>query len=158
MSAVNKISKYNLETRVRELNENGTSLRDIADILTSESGHQISKDSVFSFLRSDVKHKAEVIENKTQLQVAVTEAEISTISQRREVIEGLLDMAKDKGIDPRVRVKAYTSANDALVSLDERLGLLSPKNGPTFTQNNFSVNNVKELSDAELIRIIEHGQ
>lgn len=124
MSAVNKITKYNLDERARELNENGTSLRDIADILSNESGHKINKDSVYTFLKSEEKNTAEIIEKKTALKVAVAEAEISTISDRQKVIKGLLELAENAEYD-RDRVAAYKVATDALDSLDNRLGKLS---------------------------------
>lgn len=139
MSAVNKITKYNLEDQTRELNEKGTSLRDIADILTKESGYKISKDSVASFLKSDVKHTAEIIEKKTQLQVAVAEAEISTIEDRKKVIKGLLELAEKAKFD-RDRIAAYKVATEALDSLDKRLGQVSPNaSNTTNIQNNFIV-------------------
>jgi len=124
MSAVNRINKYNLEQRARELNENGVSLRDIADTLTTESGHKISKDSVFSFLKSDKKYTAEIVESKAQLKAKVVEAEISTIDQRKQVIDGLLGLAQSAE-NEHTRVLAFKEANNALDSLDKRLGKLS---------------------------------
>lgn len=130
MSAVNRINKYNLEQRTRELNENGLSLRDIADTLTTESGHKISKDSVFSFLKSDEKYTAEIVESKSQLKAKVVEAEISTIDQRKQVIDGLLGLAQSAE-NEHTRVVAFKEANNALDSLDKRLGKLSVNQGQT---------------------------
>lgn len=162
MSAVNKIIKYNLEERTRELNLQGKSTRDIADILSKESGNKINKDSVWTFLKSDTVHIAAVIEKKTELQEKAAEIEINVLGKRQEVIDGLLDIAKDKKVDSRSRIKAYEAARDALWSLDERLNILTTsKNGPVFNMNNFNLNkekDVKELSDYELSRIIENGQ
>lgn len=64
------------------------------------------------------------------------EAEIDTIAKRQEVIEGLLNLAKNAH-NEHARVQAYKAANDALDSLDSRLGKLSPAKN---TQNNFFVN------------------
>lgn len=151
MSAVNRITKYNLEDLTRELDEKGTSLRDIADILTKESGHKISKDSVASFLKSDVKHTAEIIEKKTQLQVAVAEAEISTIEDRKTVIKGLLELAEKAKYD-RDRIAAYKVATEALDSLDKRLGKLSSNSGIT---NNVNVLSLSEIPTDQLLRMLD---
>lgn len=150
MSAVNRISKYNLEERARTLNESGVSLRDIADTLTTESGHQISKDSVFSFLKNDIKFTAEIIEKKTALKVAVAEAEISTIEDRKKVIRGLLAIAESSEFD-RDRVAAYKVATEALDSLDKRLGKLSGVSGVTI--NNINAVKLADIPTEQLLRM-----
>jgi len=151
MSAVNKINKYNLEPRVRELNEKGVSLRDIADTLTTETGHKISKDSVFSFLKSDEKYTAEIIENKVQLKAKVVEAEISTIEDRKTVIRGLLGLAQSAE-NEHTRVLAFKEANNALDSLDKRLGKLTGDKGVTI--NNINAVKLEEVSTEQLLRMI----
>jgi hypothetical protein len=150
MSAVNRITKYNLEDRARELNESSTSLRDIADILTNESGHKISKDSVSSFLKSDIKYTAEIIEKKTQLKASVAEAEISTINYRKDVIFGLLNLASTAE-NEHARVQAYKAANEALDSLDKRLGKLTNNSGVTI--NNINAVKFSEIPTNELLRM-----
>lgn len=150
MAAINRITKYNLEDGARKLNESGVSLRDIADTLTTESGHPISKDSVFSFLKNDIKSKAEIIETKTQLKVAVAEAEISTIEQRREIITGLLGLA-NYAENEHARVQAYKAANDALDSLDKRLGKLT--GNPGITINNINAIKLRDIPTDELLRM-----
>jgi len=151
MSAVNRITKYNLEDRARELNDSGTSLRDIADILTNESKHKISKDSVFSFLKSDEKYTAEIVERKAQLQVAVAEAEVSTIEDRKKVIKGLLELAENAEYD-RDRVAAYKVATEALDSLDKRLGKLSNSQGVTI--NNINAVKLSDIPTEQLLRMV----
>ncbi|MCK9333659.1 MAG: hypothetical protein M0Q19_10910 [Candidatus Cloacimonetes bacterium] len=130
MSAVNKIIRYNLEQRARELNENGASLRDIADTLTREANTEINKNSVHNFLKSDTKTTAELIEKKSVLKTKVVEAEISTIEQRKQVIDGLLGIATNAE-NEHTRVLAFKEANNALDSLDKRLGKLSVNQGQT---------------------------
>ena len=130
MSAVNKIIRYNLEQRARELNENGASLRDIADTLTREANTEINKNSVHNFLKSDTKTTAELIEKKSVLKTKVVEAEISTIEQRKQVIDGLLGLAQ-RAENEHTRVVAFKEANNALDSLDKRLGKLSVNQGQT---------------------------
>lgn len=130
MSAVNKIIRYNLEQRARELNENRASLRDIADTLTREANTEINKNSVHNFLKSDTKTTAELIEKKSVLKTKVVEAEISTIEQRKQVIDGLLGLAQSAE-NEHTRVVAFKEANNALDSLDKRLGKLSVNQGQT---------------------------
>jgi predicted transcriptional regulator len=156
MAAVNKIVKHNLESRTRELNESGTSLRDIADILTNESHIRISKNSVSNFLKNDIEETAKLIEKKTQLRTAVAEAEISTIEDRQKVITGLLSLAESAEHD-RDRISAYKVATEALDSLDKRIGKVSqapnsdPKSIINITQNNLSIEDkIKRYRDAGL--------
>jgi DNA-binding transcriptional MerR regulator len=151
MAAVNRITKYNLENRTRELNESGTSLRDIADILTNESRHKISKDSVFTFLKSDERYTAEIVESKTQLKAKVAEIEISTIEQRKQVIDGLLGLAQSAE-NEHTRVLAFKEANNALDSLDKRLGKLTGDRGVTI--NNINAVKLEEISTEQLLRMI----
>jgi len=150
MSAVNKITKYNLEDRVRELNKNGTSLRNIADTLSTESGQKINKDSVYTFLKSDEKNTVEIIEKKTALKVAVAEAEISTIENRQKIITGLLCLAEYAEHD-RDRIAAYKVATEALDSLDKRLGKLSGNQGVTI--NNINAVKLSDISTDQLLRM-----
>jgi DNA-binding transcriptional MerR regulator len=151
MTAVNKITKYHLEARVRELNEKGVSLRDIADILTKESDTVINKNSVYNFIKSDVKTTAELIEKKDTLKVKVVEAEISTIAQRQQVIEGLLGLAQ-YAENEHTRVLAFKEANNALDSLDKRLGKLT--GGSSLTINNINAVKLSEVPTEQLLRMI----
>jgi DNA-binding transcriptional MerR regulator len=150
MAAVNKIVKYNLEEKARILNERGTSLRDIADILSHESKQDINKNSVYNFLKSDTKYTAEIIEKKTALKVAVAEAEISTIEDRKKVIRGLLAIAESSEFD-RDRVAAYKVATEALDSLDKRLGKLSGVSGVTI--NNINAVKLADIPTEQLLRM-----
>lgn len=156
MPPENKIVKLNLETRTLKLKSQNKSVRDIAKILTEESGHTITKSVVHTYFSTRELEKSKAVEMSAKLKVKVAEAEISTIEYRQKVIDGLLDIAEN-GMSEHVRVQAYKAANDALDSLDARLGKLSPK-GPTVNFNNFNLNNVKELPDAELIRIIDQEE
>ncbi len=132
------------------------STREIARILSDESGHKITQSSVHRYFASFRLEKQQAVEKRGQLVAKVTEAEISTIEQRQAVINGLLEIAKG-GKNEHTRVQAYKAANDALDSLDARLGKLSPSKN-TIQLNNININNITELSDAELVRIIEHEQ
>lgn len=140
MAPVNKIVKYNLEDKVRTLNEKGTSLRGIADSISKESNQNINKVSVVNFLKSDVKSKAEIIEKKTTLKIKVVEAEISTLETRQIIISKLMDVAEHAEYD-RDKTAAYKVATEALDSLDKRLGQVSPDNHTVIniTQNNLTI-------------------
>ncbi|MFA6335805.1 MAG: hypothetical protein WCX48_09715 [Bacteroidales bacterium] len=140
MAPVNKIVKYNLEDKVRTLNEKGTSLRGIADSISKESNQNINKVSVVNFLKSDVKSKAEIIEKKTTLKIKVVEAEISTLETRQIIISKLMDVAEHAEYD-RDKTAAYKVATEALDSLDKRLGQVSPDNHTVINiaQNNLTI-------------------
>lgn len=122
--------------------------------MTEESGQRITKSVVQRYFENRELEQSKAVEMSAKLKVKVAEAEISTIEDRQEVIRDLLDLAK-KEKSGQVRVQAYRAVNEALDSLDKRLGKLSPA-GTTVNLNNINVNNVKELPDAELVRIIEH--
>lgn len=115
----------NLETRAVELRALDKSIREVAEILTEEAGQRITKSVVQRYFETRELEKSKAVEMNAKLKVKVAEAEISTIEQRQEVIEGLLGLAK-KATHESVRVQAYKAANDALDSLDGRLGKLSP--------------------------------
>lgn len=74
--------------------------------------------------------------NKDKLKAKVIEAEIDTIAKRQEVLEGLMELAKNACND-YTRVQAYKVVNDALDSLNFRLGKLAPQKN---TQKTFFVN------------------
>lgn len=132
------------------------STREIARILSDESGHKITQSSVHRYFASFRLEKQRAVEKRGQLVAKIAEAEISTIEQRQAVINGLLEIAEN-GYNEHARVNAYRAANNALDSLDARLGNLSPSKN-TIQLNNININNITELSDAELVRIIEHEQ
>lgn len=140
MASANKIVKYNLEPRVRELYKENKSLREIADTVSKESRHPISKDCIATFLKNDIEETTKLIESKTQLKTAVVEAEISTIAQRQRVINGLIRLAKSAE-NEHTRVLAFRAANDALDSLDKRLGQVAPDSQTVIniTQNNLTL-------------------
>ena len=112
------------------------STREIARILSDESGHKITQSSVHRYFASFRLEKQRAVEKRGQLVAKIAEAEISTIEQRQAVINGLLEIAEN-GYNEHARVNAYRAANNALDSLDARLGNLSPSKN---TQNNFFVN------------------
>lgn len=113
MPPENKIVKLNLETRTLKLKSQNKSVRDIAKILTEESGHTITKSVVHTYFSTRELEKSKAVEMSAKLKVKVAEAEISTIEYRQKVIDGLLDIAEN-GMSEHVRVQAYKAANDAL--------------------------------------------
>jgi hypothetical protein len=140
MPPLNKIIEHNLESRVIELQKQEIPIRKIASILSDEIGQTITKSMVFTFLKSDVKVKTEIIEKKDELKLKVVEAEISTINYRKDVIFGLLNLASTAE-NEHARVQAYKAANEALDSLDKRLGKVSPETNTVIniTQNNLTI-------------------
>ncbi|MCK9328191.1 MAG: hypothetical protein M0P69_22025 [Bacteroidales bacterium] len=125
MPPQNKIIKYNLEARATELKGKGKPLSEISEILTKESKQTITKSVVYRFFEANATAAVQAVENSNKLAAKVAKAEISTIEQRQDVIKGLLTLAK-KADNEHARVQAFKAANDALDSLDKRLGNLSP--------------------------------
>jgi len=151
MPPLSKIIKYGLESRARELYDNDISFSEIALVLSNESGQNITKAMTFQYLSSEARCNAAVIEKKAQLQVAIVEAEISTIEDRQSVIRGLLQIATTSE-DERNRIVAYKTATEALDSLDKRLGRLSA-NQQNLTINNFNAMKLEQIPTDELLRM-----
>lgn len=119
----NYIIKYNLESRAKELLLDGKTYYSIAKILTEELGKNIDKASVGRYFRANEKIAAQLIEKNEKIKARFVEAEISTIEHRFEVINGLMELAKEAEAD-NTKVQAFKAVNEALDSLDSRLGKL----------------------------------
>jgi len=135
----NKLIKLSLESRAIELRESGNSLDDIAAVLSSEVQQKVTKSDVFRYFKGNEKIAIQVIEKQDKLKVAVAEVEISTIEQRQHVIAGLLLLAQNAEKE-HVRVLAFREANNALDSLDKRLGKLSGSPGTQDVQTVININ------------------
>jgi hypothetical protein len=153
----NNIVKLNLETRAKDLRAGGKSHADIAKVLSQENKAVITKDSVQRYFLVNEKAVAQVIEKSNKLTAKIAEAEISTIEQRIQVIDGLLDLAKGAEME-HTRVHAYKAANDALDSLDARLGKLNPQRALIQINNSNPNSKLDYMSDTELIEIIKRDE
>lgn len=147
---INKIVQLCLESRAKELKESGKSLDDIAIILSKESKQKITKSSLFRYFESNKIIVSQAVEKQDKLKAAVAEVEISTIAQRQEVINGLLELAR-YAVNEHARVQAYKVANEALDSLDKRLGKLS---GTGVTINNINAVKLSEIPTEQLLRMV----
>ena len=141
--AINKIVKYKLESEAIALRKDGNTFDAIATILSNNSKQNISKSNVFRFFESYEKTKAELLERQEALKVEYVEADISTIEDRLDIIKGLKKLAETAD-EERDRVLAYKTANEALDSLDKRLGKL------TNTQNGVTINNINAMKLSEV--------
>jgi len=146
-----KIIKYGLESRTRELYNADFSLSSIADTLSNESGQTITKAMVFHYLGSEARCNAEVIEKTAKLKVAVAEAEISTIEDRKTIIKSLLELAGEAKYD-RDKIAAYKVATESLDALDKRIGKLS--NNSSVTINNVNAMKLEDIPTEQLLRMI----
>jgi len=153
---INHIIKHGLETRAKDLKAEGKSTEEISRILTAEAKTAISSSTVQRYFFSNKKAVTQVIEKTEKLKIKVAEAEISTIEHRIEVIEGLLELAKCADGE-QTRVKAFQAVNDALDSLDRRIGRLSGT-GALIQINNNNPASLELLSDAELMKIAKWEQ
>jgi hypothetical protein len=152
---INTVIKHDLESRAKDLKASEKTLDEIAFILSNESKQTVTKSAVFRYFESNEKAAVQVIEKQDKLKAKIAEAEISTIEQRIQVIDGLLDLAKDAEME-HVRVNAYKAANEALDSLDARLGKLNPHSALIQINNNNP--KMESMSDAELIGIIKREE
>ncbi|MDD5536810.1 MAG: hypothetical protein PHS36_06505 [Candidatus Cloacimonetes bacterium] len=149
--AVSKIVQLGLESRAKALKESGKSLDDMSFILSNEAKQKISKSCLFRYFETNKIIVAQAIEKQDKLKAVVAEAEISTISQRQQVIDGLLTLATNAE-NEHARVLAFKAANDALDSLDKRLGKLTGNSGVTI--NNINAVKLADLQTEQLLRMI----
>lgn len=154
---LNNIIKFNLETRTKELKDQGKTLDEISEILSVESKQKITKSTVFRYFEAKDREAVQVIEKQDKLKAKVVEAEISTIQGRLNVIDKLLEVFEKCETKHEFQIISK-EIREHYDSLDKRLGKISLGTGPTINLNNINLNNAKELPDAELIRIIEHDQ
>lgn len=127
--AESEILKNNLENRVAEMVKSDCSEREIAEVLSKESGQIITKSSVHRYLSANVRLGQEALAVSDKLKVAVMKSELDTINSRHELIDkirNLGDRAEEAG-DLRTALLALGQALSALDSLDKRLGKFSEK-------------------------------
>lgn len=153
---INGIVKHDLENRAKNLRGEGRTLEEISNILSAESNVIISLSSVYRYFESNEKAAVQAIEKSDKLKAKVAEAEISTIEDRQTVIKALLLMGADESLNPSIRIKAYSAANEALDSLDKRLGKLSSSSGVTF--NNINSMKLSELPTDVLLSFINEAR
>ncbi|AKB35602.1 hypothetical protein MSSAC_1012 [Methanosarcina siciliae C2J] len=139
---LNNIIKFNLETRTKELRDQGKTLDEISEILSVESKLKITKSTVFRYFEAKDREAVQVIEKQDKLKARVVEAEISTIEKRIDIIDKFLDIAKDAKDhkDYRSAVQALKGATEAQDSLDARIGKLKGKESGT----NVNIFNIQE--------------
>jgi nitrate reductase alpha subunit len=139
---INNVVKFNLESRAKELKWQGKSLGEIADVLSKESGQQITRSAAYRYFESNDKIAAQMVEKNDKLKIKIVETEINTISKRLEIIDGLLkiaEQAQESG-DLRAAILALRAATEAQDSLDNRLGKLkTPSN-----TNSINILNIQE--------------
>lgn len=137
---INNIVKLNLETLAKQLRFDGRTYEDISKILSEESGQNITKASVFRYFQTNAKVTAQVIEKSDKLKAQVIETDISTINKRVAIIDKFLDIAEQAQAEGEYKtaILALRGSNEAMNSLDARLGELKP------AANNINILNVKE--------------
>lgn len=120
----NRISQLNLESRIKELLYENKSEREIASILSNESGQRITQSSVHRYLAIQDKLKQQVVEKNDRLKAKVLEVELDTIEARHELIKEIRDLAQEakQSGDIKTALIGLDKAVNALDSLDKRLG------------------------------------
>ncbi len=125
---LNAIKKYRLELRARELYYDNKTEHQIADILTKESGHKISRSSVHRYF-ADNKYVRRGIAERDEIQKGRTaELILDTVQARHEIIKELRDLAMQakNEKDIKTALMGLDRAVSALDSLDRRLGRFVP--------------------------------
>ncbi len=143
----NKIIKYDLEARAIELKGQGKPLSEISEILSKESKQTITKSVVFRFFEANTTAAVQAVENSNKLKAKLAQAEINTIEKRNEVIDELLDLAREakKHEDYKAAAAALKEVNPILVTLDQLSGkLLKDREGGG---NNVNIFNVQEATN-----------
>lgn len=135
--ATNKIIKYDLETRAKELKGQQKTNEDIAKILSDESKNKITLSTVFRYFESNKRAMAQAIEKSDKLKSKVVEAEILTIERRVKRLDFLADKIEESEClhDIAYATKVY---NEAVDSLAKELGRLS-------TNPNVQINNINAM-------------
>lgn len=125
--AINKITKFNLESRAIELRGllgNGKSHAEIARILSEESNHKITTSSVQRFFASREQAVVQAAEKSDKLKAKVAEAEINTIDEAMACVDELKDIcdkAKEAG-DYRTAIQAIDKIFAGLDIVNKVLG------------------------------------
>lgn len=151
--AVNKIIKFNLESRTIELRGtigNERSFADIAKILSDESKEDISQSSVQRFFASREQAKVQAVEKSDKLKAKVAEAEINTIDEAMACVDELKDIcdkAKKAG-DYRTAIQAIDKIFAGLDIVNKVLGKYqtSPQNVFNFNEVNIDATRDKVIS------------
>ena len=135
-----KIVKYGLESRARDLKRQEIPVRDIARILSDESGQKLSHGTVSNFFISDIKTITGLKESTARLKEVEVRTTLSTIEKRNKLIEILFNLAENAEHES-TRVNACRVAKEVLESLDKRTGDI-PSEGQVqinIQQNNLTI-------------------
>lgn len=154
MTRQNLIIKYGLTKRATELRDEGLSFDKLAVTLSKESGYEITDSSIQRYFASKEKKLKAVISKSDTLQEKVISEEIDALQYRKDIINGLLEIAK-AAEKPLEKTAAYKEANTALDSYYKSLGKFSPD---SVLNNNIFLGSIDELSDAELEEVIRNDK
>lgn len=122
--AINKITKFNLESRAISLQEKNKPYEEIADVLSNESGEVITKSSVQRFFASREREKQIAVEKSNKLKAKVAEAEINTLTEAMACIDELKKICKasqEEG-DNRTAIQAIDKIYTGLDIVNKVLG------------------------------------
>lgn len=151
--AINKIIKYNLESRASELKNENNSFISISEILSSETTHKITASSVQRYFKSIELDQVRLVEKNDKLKAKVVEAEINTINECLNCIvtlKDICDVAKKAG-NTKDAIQAIDKIYTGLDMLNKVQGKY-PAGGPQ-VQFNFQEVNVDATRDKITSRI-----
>ena len=140
--AEHKIVRYCLQSRVSQLKAEGKSYREIATIITKESGHNVSNTSVQRYFEATDRAKVEVVEKSDRLKAKLVEAEFNTVSGCVTCIEDLQKIcaaAKESG-DLRTAILAIDSIYKGLDMLNKILGKYQTTSQHMFSNSDVQIN------------------
>jgi len=124
----NRIIKYRLEIRARELFFENKTEQQIADILSRESGYLINRSSVYRYIKKSRFIKQGLIERQETQKIRTKELVLDTVQARHEIINELraLAMQAKNEKDIKTALMGLDRAVSALDSLDKRMGNFMP--------------------------------
>ena len=144
--AEHKIVRYCLQSRVSQLKAEGKSYREIATIITKESGHNVSNTSVQRYFEAMDQAKVEVVEKSYKLKAKLVEAELDTVDGCVACIKDLQDIcaaAKESG-DLKTAILAIDSIYKGLDMLNKILGKYQSSQNNQFNFTEVNINSARE--------------
>lgn len=125
--AINRIVKYGLEKRAKDLKGRGKSEREIASLLSVDANQTITQSSVNRYFAVRDQVVKEAIQQNDKLKEKAAQLELDTVLQRQDIIKEIQELARQAKKDGELKTALYglDKAISAMDSLDKRLGRLT---------------------------------
>lgn len=157
--AINKIIKYQLESRAAELRDDNQSHAEMSETLSKESKHKITASTVQRYFKTIDKDKVELVEKNDQLKAKVVEAEINTINECMGCIAELKDIceiAKKEG-NTKDAIQAINKIYTGLDMLNKVLGKYQTAPAVQVNFNEVNIDDKREQLIGGIVRDPSRG-